>query len=359
MKRAGWLLLLALTVTGCSRDGGSVPAPSSIAASAAPASREADRRGALIALASLQAAAALEANDDDKNRLREMGLFDIAARPDFPLRHEVLEHVRGWTPEVRFRALAFIRAHATMSTLYHAYVVESFGPPPSFAPRGRTPATAYNAPALATPEAVAEFSTLLNEAWTRGGVDALDAKLRPGWDALQFSPALVAEKKAAVLAYLGVEHPETLPTFNVVYDPLLRQENGYGSEPEENENLLIVGPSGDAKERELLLVHEFTHFPLKRTLAGPEAKAAILRASCADAKIGDHRSYNGFENYADETLVRAISYRVGGVPPRQTGFLFEPFFDEELRVYEAAPKRDLAAFAPRLFDDLARRYCEH
>lgn len=355
MHRAIFAAGLLLAVAGCGRKpSGDKPGPShSVDPGAAGA-----RRDALITLAALQTAAALESNEGDRRRFLDMGLFHLVEQPDAPLRHEVLEHVRAWAPATRLRSLAFVRAHPTYSTLYHAYVVESFGPPPSFAPRGRGPATVHNAPALATDEAAAEFSALLRDAWSAGGVSELAKKLAPGWDALQFSPALTAKKKADVLAYLGFARPETLPRFSVVYDPLLRNLNGYGSTPEDGEILLIVGPSGDEKEREMVLVHEFTHLPLTKVLERDDIQRAFERAACAEPKIGDHKSYDGFQNYTIETLVRAISYRVANVPPRaDSGFLFEPFFGEELVAYEARPKRDFAAFAPGLFDDLARRYC--
>ncbi len=84
---------------------------------------------------------------------------------------------------------------------------------------------------------------------------------------------------------------------------------------------------------------------------------AARAAGYADAKIDDHKGYEGFANHTVETLVRAISYRIAGVQ-RDTGFVFEPFFAQKLAEYEAMPSRDFMAWAPGMFDALAVKYCK-
>src|SRR5262245_24562312 len=213
MLRLALVVALAVTAGGCrpgSRPAGDDAGPGAVA-------RPAEQRDALITLAALQAAAGLEATDDDRQRFLDMGLLDITAKPDRPLRAAVLSHVRKWSRPTRHRALAFLREHATYSTLYHAFVVESFGPPPAFTPRPRAPATQNNAPKLRA--AQGELGDLLRMAWTEGEVASLARSLEHDWDALQFAPDFVAAKKQAVLTYLGFPNPESLPRFSVVFDP--------------------------------------------------------------------------------------------------------------------------------------------
>jgi len=312
-----------------------------------------DVRDSLITLATIEAAAALEANADEDRRLAELGHFTIADDPAPPLRAEVLAHVRGWPIERRRRALAFLRAHPEYATLYHALVVESLGPPPAFARRERAPATAANAPALAADRD--ELAALLREAWTEGHVELLARTLAPRWSELQFTPHAIADHRHAVLTYLGFDG--TLPRYDALYDPLLAAMTGYGTQPADDELLLLVGSSRTEEDRSLVLIHEFTHLPLSRILDRPAVRAALDRAACADAKIGDRYGYGGFTSYASEALVRAISYRVAGMPPRNTGFAFEAFFGDQLVAYEQRGDHDFAAFAPTMLLELARREC--
>jgi hypothetical protein len=331
---------------------GAAPATSTSAGSAA--SEDDSRRDVLITLAALQLAAALEASEQQKEAYAELGHFEAATRLDAPLRPEVLAHVRSWSAADRKRVLAFIVAHPTYSTLYHAFALESFGPPPYFVPRDHGPATMNNAPELYA--ARAELAQLFAWAYGPGKTQELSSELARPWRAMQLPRAEIEAKKRAVLDYLTYPTNETLPTYAVVYDPLLREETGYGTNPREGEIVLVVGFTRTRAATEMLLVHELTHLPLERLLTSRPVMPALERAACADAKIGDHRSYEGFANYTIETLVRAISYRITGVT-HDTGFLFEPFFAEQLAAYEALPQRDFMAWAPGMLDALARQYC--
>jgi hypothetical protein len=314
-------------------------------------------RDALVTLAALAYGAALEASPEDAQALGHYGLLTPALGDGhaFPLRREVMDHVRTWPAAERRRALAFFRAHPSYGTLYSALAVESFGPPPAFEPRSRGVSTRHNAPDLY--DARDALSELYRWAYGPGRTRELAAAVAPTWAKIQIPAEEVEARKAAVLGYLGFHEARPLPRFSVVYDPLLAELTGYGAEPEDGEVLLIVGAVEDDKDRAMLLVHEFTHLPLSRILDRPEVSAAVERASCADAKIADHRSYDGFRNYVSENLVRSLSYRIGRTGPRDSGFLFEPLFAEMLPRYERLPARDFAAWAPVLFDEIAARFC--
>jgi hypothetical protein len=296
------------------------------------------RAASLFTLDALAYAASSVATARDRETLRPFGLLhepNARLDLDFPIRRQLREAVQAWPRADRQAALDYFRRNAGHSTIFHAFALESFRPPPAFLPISQGPSMlGYNAAIFGRRD---ELARLLRYAYVRLGAGALFARLHEAWKHHQLPEARVLALKRKLLAYIQWDPTRKLPRFELLVNPLMQVLTGVNVEVSSSDRLLIAGPAHTDADFDVLVVHELAHDPVYRLITGdPRLSTALEEASCAFARVSRNDGYSSWQSYFFENLVRNLSYRVAGIPDRDTGFLVEKLLGVELRAFERA-----------------------
>lgn len=302
-------------------------------------------------------AAVLEAASQvaDPETLKVFRGFGISVQPNaeldrtFPVRPALAAAVERW-PEARKRAaLEWVRANATWTTMLHAMTLEAFGPRMEVTDWG--PSMSRFNPAIFGNRA--SLAPLLEDALQDEAVRRIAESV-----AVQpepFTPAGVAEHREKLIAYLRLAEP--LPAYVGFFDPLLRPTNGANVELRDGSILMVVGPSADTSGRSMILFHEMAHLPVSRVLSRPAAAAALKVSGCALDTIEQRRGYDTWRSFFAEALVRSLSYRLEGVPARDTGLVFEHELTASLEKWEATPEIPFEEAVVAMLNGIADQHC--
>lgn len=339
----GVLIAVLLSSDGCkqSEQTGPERSPTTIAATprdaadvaaAKTADPVAERtRPGLLTYAALTAAAAEVATAAEREALTP---FLLLVRDDTqPLVRAIDEAVKDWPESHKREALAFLLEFPAYQTLYRALIVESLAGPPAFAPHDGTSTVRSLVPELFA--ARERMGRLLAHSYSLLQQENANDSFVELWRNAQLPPERIDAVKRDVLTYLNANAASLgLPPFDVVVDPAMTPTTGANAQVG-SRTVLLMGPTPTIEAAEMVLAHEFAHRPLWELVRRHEALAEALRGSrCAFAHATTLHGYDTWESYLLENLVRNISYRVPRVLEHRTDFVFEAFFDAELRAYE-------------------------
>ncbi len=322
----------------------------------ATAERHRVEADSLACIAALFLGALDVASPDDAKRFSEFG-FKTTSGLDhrYPLRARLWQVVHAWPSARKQALLEYAKSHLGYATEFAAFALEGFGPAPRFVPTGRAPSMTFYAPQTASDAET--LAAHLRWIHGEGGVGAFVQGHWGSWKALDPDDAELIATKDAVLRYLRWNNQRPLVEFDAMVDPFLAPVTGFGVDLPNRRMLLLLGPTLTDDDRRVLIAHEFTHQPLEAIIsANQQVVRSIDRASCLFDGVDPH-GYEGWPNFLRENLCRAVSYRVAGVPDRDTGFALEGDLGRELRNHEANASVPFDQFMVETLDTLARARC--
>lgn len=283
-----------------------------------------------------------------------------------PARRLVRARLAGLEPELRERLRRFYDEHNTekseveQQSKYLSYAL-FLGAPPRFlpaVPRSELPADAA---------ALAGLEVLLEDLWTKGGLERLWDEVRPYYveEAESYRP-LVRGMILEVLRYLRIDMRVSLDRRIVfVPEPL----NAFGIVNARNtgdDYYVIVGPSTKAAKLTGSVRHEYLHYQLDPLVAKywgllPEPDPFLKRLQGMTSALQPFR--RDFLLMVSESIVAAVEARLHGsdsaaraedlVTNYDKGLLLAPYFDEELAKFEKGSDSILDIF-PALMEGVAR-----
>jgi hypothetical protein len=304
---------------------------------------EKECRVKLIVFSALVEAALDAANSEQITKLsaRDLGCRSWPLDPKYPIRAMLTQKAHSLPTFMKERCRDYLLRYPYWSTVYHAYLLESFGPPPGFGPTGRQ--YSMNDQIY---EGRNELGQLLAELYACDGGEK-------GWQGVidefakyQLSPPYITGIHDRLTKYLRVTPAllgedmfrEYCPSnMSVIYNPLMTPGIGCGAFPDANfswPTVFIVGPWTTEEGLRTCLSHEFMH-PYLNTLrqrAGTLRDALERTASCMKSVKGNRWGYDNWSSYFFEEFIRATTSRIEG--GRQTQFQHHGVILRVLKDYE-------------------------
>lgn len=310
------------------------------------------RARAVTALAAVFEAAAQAADPATHERLRGFGVApapNAAVDAAFPERRALAEAVAAWPAPRKEAALAWVGENLTWTSQLHALVLESFDA--DFQPLDHGPTLSRYAPAIFGNRAA--LAPLLHDALADAAIAQIAERVAAQPE--PFTPAGIAAHREKLVAYLRLT--DDLPRFGALFTPLLAPGNGVNARLSDGTVLMVVGPRATPSERSMVLFHEMAHQPLIRVTERPAVAAALHASACALDRIEARYGYEQWRWYFSEVLVRSLSYRLVGVPARDTGFVFEAELVAQLERWEASPDVPFEDAVVAMLGGIRERYC--
>lgn len=248
----------------------------------------------------------------------------------FPMRNLLASHTKAWPEELGSEVRSFFaRAPGKYSTQWNQIVLESLGPAPEFKPNG------YGYCNTLPPHLLRDLSVLMQQAHRHGLPHDLWSSLQHNWQRAQPKPEVLGQLTTAVRDYLRIPNLR-LANMDILINPLMAKRTGcvVHLRPEKR-LLLLVGPWEHDQGMRQTYVHEILHKPVKDLLrSSPAIRKSLAASAHIFPQITHPGGYEPWSNHIEETLCRALSYRIAKTSKIYTGFAFEPFFAIQLRYFE-------------------------
>jgi hypothetical protein len=282
----------------------------------------------------------------------------------YPVRLQVAQAVRSFSPELRHQLLAFVLSHPAAVTNYNALVLQLVGAAPSFSPTQQGIPGGVNERHISADRA--QLSALLGEVYAAGHVQALWAQASTGWQAQQLCADHLESLRAAIASYVRLPLSPLSSPSKVISNPLMPQGSGVTCVFSDGHFVMLIGPTATAQQQDLLVSHELTHPVLNQLFQhDPRLQVAMANTQCvydsvlraAPGNVLTRYVYTTWESYLSETLVRSISHHLTHVPEvAQAAFVVAPRVSVALRAFEASD-RSFVDVTLHTLESLRRERC--
>ena len=258
-----------------------------------------------------------------------------------PIRFGVADAVADWPQALRLRILQFLLTHKAAATNYNALVLQLVGPPPLFKPYDQEVPGGDNEQLIFNHRA--KLANLLREAYRVGKVGDLWTRWQGPWQDAQICSDHLLQLQHQVATYVHAPDPHNPEGSLVIHNPLMPFGSGVTCVFSDAHFVMIIGPTLNPREQDLLISHELTHPLLNQLLrADRRMRVALNDSECVFDAIRHNTPnavltryvYNTWESYFSESLVRSISHRMIFLPDPANGFVLASFLDDELTHYE-------------------------
>ena len=264
-------------------------------------------------------------------------------------RRALIAKVAGLDRALKVRCAAHLQKHIYWSTVYHAYVLESFGPAPGFEPTGRF----YSTHSLRIRQSVQELAALLAEVYRAGGGDR---GWRPMVDMMakyELRNDFLTGIEKRLYGYLRMRKDARIQ-FSVIYNPLMQEGIGTNAfpDPSNNKNIVfIAGPWPTVAGLRTNISHEMMHPVMQQLYSQSVAfKNALSRTESVNRRVtGERWGYDTwFSLFAEETI-RCVSSKIESSP--QGKFQHSDYITKRLANFETSDI-SFEAFLIQLLDEL-------
>jgi tetratricopeptide (TPR) repeat protein len=205
---------------------------------------------------------------------------------------------------------------------------------------------------------VAGFETLLQELWTKGGLDRLWAEIRPSYvaEAESYRP-LLRDMIVESLRYLRIDARVSLDRRVIFIPDLLNAFGIVNARNVGDDYFVVVGPTRRDGKLTASVRHEYLHYLLDPLVAKyraylPDAAPFLKRTSQMPEALPSYK--DDFPLMVSESLVRAVDIRLRLAAPAarsegilqdyERGWILVPYFDETLQKFEQGTPSVLELF---------------
>lgn len=247
-------------------------------------------------------------------------------------RKMMLNKVSHFKDNLKRECNTYLKKYPYWSTVYHAYILESFGASPKFSPTENY----YSMNDKNIKGSSKELSELMMSVFSAGGgIDGWKPMIKMMRKYTLNEPflSLIEDK---LYKYLKLKKQEGL-TFSVIYNPLMHPHIGINAFPNprnRNQIVFITGPWTSIQALRTNISHEMMHPIVNKLYKDSEKfKKAINETEILNKNItGERWGYDNWYGYFAEEVIRAVSTRVEG--EYQAKFQHTDLISKRLKEYE-------------------------
>ncbi len=184
----------------------------------------------------------------------------------------------------------------------------------------------------------------MRDAYSQGHIRSLWQRLQSNWQRSQVCSSELDALNQGIATYVRLPAVAVGPNSMVISNPLMPVGSGVTCVYADNHFVMLIGPTRNEHDRDVLITHELTHPVLNQLFRhNPHVRLALAESQCvfdhvleeAHGAILTRYVYNTWESYLSEIMVRSISHRVTRQPePISSAFVLAPHVGASLNTYE-------------------------